>query len=103
LSGEQNWDVADALDRADSLAESTILNLEERIAYLERARDNVAAQRDETQAKSKRARESAGRRIEGLMRVIDELCEHIELSVVNAKAEPSIVKRAHETVREILK
>jgi hypothetical protein len=55
--------------------ERRITALQERVAHAELGRDNACAQRDEAQARSKAARESAGRRIGELLGLIDKLCQ----------------------------
>lgn len=55
----------------------TCTELEERVARAELGRDNACAQHDEAQARSKRARESAGRRIGELLVLVDRLVQEV--------------------------
>lgn len=51
--------------------------LEEELAFAERARDNACAQREETQARAKAGKQSAGRRIGELVDLVDRLCQEV--------------------------
>lgn len=89
----------------DKAVSQATLELQERVAHAELARDNALAMRDEARARSKQARESAGRRISELLDLITRLCQetpestrdwaHVRVAEILDRA-PSTEKRVAE-------
>lgn len=77
----ENASVADMYKRQD--AEKRVVELEERVSHAEIARDNAITMRDEVMAQKKQAGESAGRRIEALIRLGRHYAKGVEVLVPN--------------------
>ena len=62
-------------DVADECPGCRIVALEERLAHMEVARDNVSAQLDQSRERVRRLKSSAGSRISQLVDLVERLCQ----------------------------
>lgn len=58
--------------------EQKIIELEEKLAYAELARDNAIALREEVQARAKNQRKNIGRMISEMRELVKTLCQEVD-------------------------